>query len=136
MDFCVYIIPLCMHAKSLQSYLTLCNPMNSSLPECSAHAISRQEYCSELPGLPPGALPDPGIKPESPVSCIVRQVLSHQHHLGSPVSFLSILFISTCYLNSIQIHPKVTDTLILFRGCALDHQPLAMPSLIKVPDTT
>ena len=30
--------------------------------------FSRQEYWSELPFLPPGDLPDPGIKPGSPVS--------------------------------------------------------------------
>ena len=28
--------------------------------------FTRQEYWSELPFLPPGDLPDPGIKPESP----------------------------------------------------------------------
>ena len=30
--------------------------------------FSRQEYWSELPCPPPGNLPDPGIKPKSPVS--------------------------------------------------------------------
>ena len=30
--------------------------------------FSRQEYCSGLPFLPPGDLPDPGIKPRSLVS--------------------------------------------------------------------
>ena len=30
--------------------------------------FSRQEYWSELPFPPPGELPGPGIKPESPVS--------------------------------------------------------------------
>ena len=29
--------------------------------------LSQQEYWSELPFPPPGELPDPGIKPESPV---------------------------------------------------------------------
>ena len=28
-----------MHAKSLQSYLTLCNPMDCSLPGSSVHGI-------------------------------------------------------------------------------------------------
>ena len=28
--------------------------------------FSRQEYCSGLPCLPPGDLPNPGIKPRSP----------------------------------------------------------------------
>ena len=35
----------------------------------SVHEIaSRQEYCSRLPFPPPGDLPEPGIKPMSPVS--------------------------------------------------------------------
>ena len=43
--------------------------------------FSRQEYWSGLP-CPPGDLPDPGIV--SCISCIGRQVLYHEHHLGSP----------------------------------------------------
>ena len=31
--------PLCMHAKSLQSFLTLCDPMDCSLPGSSVHGI-------------------------------------------------------------------------------------------------
>ena len=37
--------------------------------------FSRQEYWSGLPCPPPGDLPDPGLEPESLVSCIGRQVL-------------------------------------------------------------
>ena len=72
---CVYIyiyiyLSLYMHAKSLQLCLTLCNPMDCSPPSSSAQGFSRQEYWSQLPSLPPGALPDLGIKPtvlKSPV---------------------------------------------------------------------
>ena len=40
--------------------------------------FSRQENWSELPCLPPGYLPDPGIKPASLMSaCIGKQVLYH-----------------------------------------------------------
>ena len=58
-----------MRAKSLQSYLTLCDPMN-----CIAHkaplsmGFSRQESWSGLPCPPPGDLPDPGTKPSSLIS--------------------------------------------------------------------
>ena len=45
--------------------LTLCNPMDGSLPSSSIYGISRQEYWSGLPFLPPGDLPDPGIEPAS-----------------------------------------------------------------------
>ena len=48
--------------------------------------FSRQEYWSGLPFSSPEDLPDPGIEPESWVSCIGRQILSPYHHLGSPQS--------------------------------------------------
>ena len=46
--------------------------------------LSRQEYWSRLPYLPPGDLPDPGIKPTSPVSPALQAEslpLSHQGYL-------------------------------------------------------
>ena len=53
----------CVHGKSLQSCPTLqpCGPHQAPL----SVGFSRQEYRSGLPGLPPGDLPDPGIKPVS-----------------------------------------------------------------------
>ena len=57
-----------MHAKSLQSCPTLCDPMNHSLPASSVHGILRQEYWGGLPCPPPGDLPDPGIEPASLMS--------------------------------------------------------------------
>ena len=53
-----------MHAKSLQS-LTPCNSMDCSLPACSVHGTSRQEYWSGLLYSPPGDLPNSGIEPTS-----------------------------------------------------------------------
>ena len=50
------------HAESLQSRLTLCNPMDYSPPGSSVSGLSRQEYWSGLPCSPPGDLPDPGIE--------------------------------------------------------------------------
>ena len=44
--------------KSLQSYLTLCNPMDYSPPGSSVMGFSRQEYWSGLPFPSPGDLPD------------------------------------------------------------------------------
>ena len=50
-----------------RSCLTLCDPMDRSLPGSSVHGIfSRQEYWSGLPFPFPGDLPDPGIKSRSP----------------------------------------------------------------------
>ena len=53
----------CMHAKSLQSCLTLYDPMVYSPPGSSVHGFSRQEYWSGLPCSPPGDLPDLGSNP-------------------------------------------------------------------------
>ena len=57
---CVY-----MHAKSLQSCLTLCNPMNWSPSGSSVHGILQARIQSGLPFPSPGDLPNPGIKPVS-----------------------------------------------------------------------
>ena len=57
-----------VHAKSLQSCPTLCNPMDCSPPGSSAHETahdSRQEYWSRLSCPPPSDLPDPGMEPTS-----------------------------------------------------------------------
>ena len=46
--------------------------------------FSRQEYWSGLPFPTSGNLPDPWIESVSCASCIVRQILNQQCHLGSP----------------------------------------------------
>ena len=51
------------YAKSLQSCLTLCNPMKCSLP--SSMEFSRREYWRGLLCPSPGYLPDPGVEPSS-----------------------------------------------------------------------
>ena len=56
----------CMHAKSIQLCLTLCDPMDCSPPGSSVHGIPRKEYSSGLLFPPPGGLSDPGIEPLSP----------------------------------------------------------------------
>ena len=44
--------------------------------------FSRQEYWSGLPFPPPGAIPDPGVKPVSPAWHVDSLPLSY---LGSPI---------------------------------------------------
>ena len=54
--------------------------------------FSRQEYWSGLP-CPPPDLPNPGIKPVSLTPpAIGRQVLYHEHHLGSPMKHVVSIF--------------------------------------------
>ena len=56
-----------MHAKSLQSCLTLCNPMDWVAYQAPlSTGFSRQEYWSGLPFPSPGDLPKPGMEPRSP----------------------------------------------------------------------
>jgi len=44
----------------------------------------RQEYWSGLPFPPPKGLPNPGIKPKSPVSTALANGFLPLRHLGSP----------------------------------------------------
>ena len=57
-----------VHAKLLQSCLTLWDPMDHSPPGSSVHGFSSQEYWSGLPFPPPREFPDPGIEPSSLLS--------------------------------------------------------------------
>ena len=50
-----------------QSCLTLCNPTTVAHQAPLSMGFSRQEYWSGLPFPSPGDLPNPGIKPGSPV---------------------------------------------------------------------
>ena len=54
--------------------------------------FSRQVYWSQLPFPTLGALPDLGIEPMSCISCTGRQILYHQHHLGSGVHIYILFF--------------------------------------------
>ena len=51
-----------MHAKSLQSCLTLCDPVDCSPPGSSVHGIFQARTLEWLPCPPPGDLPYPGIE--------------------------------------------------------------------------
>ena len=57
-----------MCTKSLQSCLTLCNPMNCSLPAPPVHGILQARIWSVLPCPPPGDLPNLGSEPMSLMS--------------------------------------------------------------------
>ena len=55
---------------SLQSRPTLCNPMDHNPPVSSVHEILQARILERVAMLcpPPWDLPDPGIKPASPVA--------------------------------------------------------------------
>ena len=56
---------LFLHAKSLQSCPTVCDPEDWSPPGSSVGGFSRQQHCSGVPCLPPGGLLGPGAEPGS-----------------------------------------------------------------------
>ena len=69
-----------MHAKTLQSRLTLCDPMDVACQAPLLMGFSRKEYWSGLPCPSPGDLPDPGTEPVSPVAPALQAdslLLSH-----------------------------------------------------------
>ena len=53
----------CLHSKSLQSCLTLCDSIHCSPPGSLVHRIFQAKNWSGLPCPPPGDLPAPGTKP-------------------------------------------------------------------------
>ena len=67
----------------LQLCLTLCDPMDCSLPGSSVHGVSQARILGwgGLSFPSPGHLPDPGIEPASPAWQVNSLPLNHQ---GSP----------------------------------------------------
>ena len=61
------LIKLCW-AQSLSHVRLFETPGTVACQATLCREFSRQEYCSGLPFPPPGDLPDPGLKPASPVS--------------------------------------------------------------------
>ena len=67
-----------------QSCLTLCDPMNCNHQAPLSMGFSWQEYWSGLPSPSPGDLPNPGIKPESPMSPALQADSLPLSHRGCP----------------------------------------------------
>ena len=57
----------CTHASMLQSCLTLCDPMDCSLPGSSVHGILQARILEWVASTSPGDFSDPGIEPMCPV---------------------------------------------------------------------
>ena len=80
----------CVCAKWLQSYPTLCDPVDC-IPPGSSVGFSRQEYWSGLPFPPPGHLSDPGIEPASLSSSTLAGVFfSTSTTWDAPVLILTV----------------------------------------------
>ena len=77
---------LCMHAKSLQSGLTLCDLMDCSLPDSSVHGILKARILELVPCPPQGIFPTQGSNPPLLHLLHWRWVFFFYHYcqLGSP----------------------------------------------------
>ena len=82
MHLCTFV---CVHAKLLQSCLTLCDPMDSSPPGSSVHGIVQARILKWL-ATPSskGSSTRRSRTQVSGISCIGRLVLYHQCCLGNP----------------------------------------------------
>ena len=82
----VSLILVCACVKSLQLCLTPCNPMDWGLPGSSVHGILQARILEwvAMPSSRASSQPKDQTR-ISYISCVGRQVLYHQHHLGSPV---------------------------------------------------
>ena len=60
-----HIMLACMSAKSPESCLILCKPMDCSMPGSSVHGILQARLLDSVVCLSPRDLPNPGIEPMS-----------------------------------------------------------------------
>ena len=78
MSHALFRVCVCLHAKSLESCLTLCDSMDCSPPGSSVYGILQARTGVGCHALPQGILPHPGIEPTSLMStCIGGQILYH-----------------------------------------------------------
>ena len=59
----IYVYLVQFSSVQSQLCLTLCDPMDCSLPRSAVHGILQAKYWSGLPFPPPEDLADPGIEP-------------------------------------------------------------------------
>ena len=93
---CVCVCVCARMRKWVLLCLTLWDPMHCSLPSSSVYGFSRQESWSGLPFPPPRDLPDPGIKPTSPVSCVGRWILYHWATWGAQLHSKTDVYNQLC----------------------------------------
>ena len=80
---CVYV---CVCARSLQSCLTLCDPMDCSQPGSFVHGILQERILKWLPRPPSRDLPDPGLEPVSLISPALAGRFFTTSAIGKPHS--------------------------------------------------
>ena len=94
---------MCILCLVTQSYLTLCDPMDCSLPGSSVHGISQARTLEWVAISFPGDLPDSWIKPESPALQVDSLPANHP---GSPTQSLRLSLNIPCSRKSSMISPR------------------------------
>ena len=102
-----WYVSTCLHAQSLQSCLTLCDPMDIACQVPQSMRFSRQEYWRGFPCPPPGDLPNTGTEPESPVAPALQADSLPLSHQGSPC-----VYICTC--KHICVHTHMHTSVFAF----------------------
>ena len=103
-------LPLCAHRHSVN--LTLWPPATVAGQTPLSLGFCRQEYWSELPFLPPGDLPDPGVEPASPA--LAGEFCTPEPH-GKPLMPLYLAFIR-CHLPGVICPDVFTWSLPYFQA--------------------
>ena len=100
-----------MSTKSLQPCLSLCNPKDCSPPGSSVHGILQAKILEwvAIPSSRGSSWPRDRTH-FSYISCTGRQILYHQHHLGSPyIIYTYVIRTHTIYmLYTCVIYARVT----------------------------
>ena len=78
-----------MHAFSLTSAVSVCNPMDCGLPSSSLYGIVQARILEWIAGPPPGDLPNPGTEPESPASPPLQADSLLLSHWGNQRSYIA-----------------------------------------------
>ena len=88
---------LALHCLHAQLCLTLCNPLDCSLPDFSVLGISQARLLEWAPFPPSGDLPYPGVKFSSPESSALHtDSLLLRHHQVCPHLNLGFLSPQSC----------------------------------------
>ena len=108
-----------VHAQLLSRVQLFATPMDCKLPGSSVHRILQQEYWSGLPFPSPGDLPDPGIKPTSPVSLALADGFFTTEPAGKPpVGWIENTQRHTIYNLTIPMHESEVQTWYTWIFCS------------------
>ena len=120
----------------VQSYPALCDPVTVARQAPLSMGLSRQEYWSGLPFPPPRDLPDPGIKPTSPVSPALHTgslPLSHQESnikIGTKEKFHQGEMVtkreSVSMLRKMRKFHRISNLKKIFKLCVVFFSPLLL----------